>query len=321
MQNNNYSLIYVFISALSMFVCNGCVHTMAPKLPRELSASAVVTYSKNEFEADRNDYRKAVAAGDMSRALLLRNQIAYRVMADIESSYGGFETNLTASRAGIQTTSDAIQLGMTAASTVVGSSDVKDLLTASLSAFKGTSLSFDKNYFQEKTTEALISQMRASRQVLQARLLLSLGTRDVSSYPLDAAWIDLVDYYYSGTVPSALVAIATKAGSDATQASAKVDAAVKALTPATPAQAKQAVDIRTVYNDLSAQVASSDSTTASTALQKLRTILEAAGYNPPPNAAGQDLLALFRQAMHDASIDDSKLAALSAAVQAAQIKQ
>lgn len=307
-------------SALFALVSFGCIRTMAPKLPPELRAPTAVSYSQRDFESDTNEYRKAAAGGDMTRALLVRNQIAYRVMGDIESSYGQFETKLTTNRAGIQTTSDAIQLGMSAASTVIAGTDIKDLLNASLSAFKGTSLSFDKNYFQEKTTEALISQMRASRQTLQARLLLSLGTRDVASYPFEAVWIDLVDYYYSGTVPSALVAIATKAGSDANQASAKVDAAVKALTPATPAQAKQSVDIRAAYTKIASELGSPDPIIASTASQILLAILQGAGYNPLPTATGQDLLSLFRQAMHDASTDDAKLAALSAAVQTANIK-
>ena len=149
-----------------------------------------------EFAADVAAYRAAVAnipvdavkgsattSPDLSRALALRNQIAYRVMGDIESSYSKFEMSLTTQRAGFETGSDAVQLGISAAATVVGASDVKDILNASLTAFTGTRTSLDKNFFQEKTTESIISEMRAARKTKQAQLITNLATRDVASYP------------------------------------------------------------------------------------------------------------------------------------------
>ena len=277
-------------------------------------------YPADTFKSDVDKYRSAITAGDQKGALAIRNQMAYRVMADIESSYGAFEMKLSSSRAAQSTLADATTLGLTAATTVVGASDVKDILAATASAFQGTWTSYDKNFFQQKSTEALIAQMRATRRTLQAQLITSLGTRDVTSYPWDAVWIDLIRFYYAGTVPSAMVELATNAGTQATQATEKLNNAVAALTPRTPEQAQAAVDIRGVYQKLAAAVSGSDATAASAAAESLRKILTDAGYTLAAGENGVSLLADFRKAMADASTDNDKLAKLSQAVAAAGVK-
>ncbi len=295
----------------------GCGSPLAPRIPRELGAPSLEIYSQSDFKTDADAYRKAIQSGDLATAQTLRNQIAYRVMADVESGYGKFEQSLTSQRAAFETGSDAVQLGITAATTVVGVGDVKDMLAASLSAFQGTRLSYDKNWFRDKTTEALLSQMRATRKTKQAQLILSLGTRDVKSYPLEGAWIDLVDFYYAGTVPSALVEIAANAGAKAQDGSDKLNDAIHQLTPTTPAQAVSAADIRDVYDKLAANTA--DPAKSSQAVTTLSQILSKAGYSPAIGASASDLLTLFRQAMNDARTDNAKLASLSSAVKSVNV--
>jgi hypothetical protein len=313
-----FHLLVMCVGA-TMLNCGCLPRTMAPSVPKEMSASSV-SYHKKDFDADVAAYKAKFSTSDWSSAEALRNQIAYKVMGDIENSYGMFEVKLTTNRAAIMTSSDAVQLGLAAATGVVGSVDVKDILAASLTAFQGTRTSFDKHYFQEKTTEALIAQMRASRRSLQARLMLNLGTRDVRSYPFEAAWMDLVQYYYAGTVPSALTELASKAGSDAQAAGIEVKEAAEQLTPATPKQAKQAVSIRDEYEKLNSAVNSGNQAVANKAIQTLRAILTKTGYRFDENATGQQLLELFRQAMSDAATDDDKLGKLSTAVEEAVSK-
>ena len=209
-----------------------------------------------------------------------------------------------------------MQLGLTAATTVVGASDVKDILSATSTAFHGTWTSVDKNFFRDKTTEAIISQMRATRKTKQAQIITNLANRDAASYPLDAAWIDLVDFYYAGTVPSALVEIASNAGSNAQQADADLNSAIAKA-------AKQAISIRTAYQKLSAAATGTDQTAKDSAVKSLKVILKTAGYTFDDNATPADLLALFRKAMSDADPDadpkGEKLKALNDAVAAANL--
>ncbi len=302
-----------------LLMAAGCGSTMGPRLPRELSAPSLLIYSQADFKRDADAYHAAIQSKDLAGAQALRNQIAYRVMADVESGYGQFEMRLTSQRATFETASDAIQLGITAATTVVGVGDVKDILAASLSAFQGTRLSYDKNWYREKTTEALLSQMRATRKTKQAQLILSLGTRDVVSYPLEAAWIDLVDFYYAGTVPSALVEIATTAGADAKVGAGKLNDAIAQMTPV-----KQSISNRTAYERLKAALAGTDDAKKDSAIKALHSILIDTGYSPDANATGEELLRLLRKAMSDTDPDidtkGEKLKALSAAVAAANVQ-
>lgn len=286
---------------------------MGPKMPQELASPSIEVYSSNDFKNDVQKYRDAVRDKDLATALTLRNQIAYHVMADVESSYCKFEMSLTSSRATQQTLSDATVLGMTAATGLVGASDVKDILAATSSAFQGSWQSYDKNFFREKTTESIVSQMRTTRKTLQAQLITSLGTRDVSSYPWDAVWIDLVDFYYAGTVPSALIGISGSTGASAEVATTKLSDAVAALTPCTPTQAKQFVSIRSAYAKLEAAVNGQDSEKSAGAVLSLQKILKAVGVTPNPSGKGADLLAQFHQAITGANCGE-KLDALNAAV-------
>lgn len=305
---------------VALLPTTGCRSNMGPKMPKELGAPALYLYPKDQFQQDVQTYRTDVASGQLDAAKAMRNQMAYRVMADIESNYGSFEMKLSSGRAIQATLADATTLGLTAATTVVGASDVKDILAATGTAFQGTWTSYDKNFFQQKTTEALIAQMRASRKTKLAQLITGLATRDVTSYPWDAVWIDLVDFYYAGTVPSAMVEIASNAGSNAQTATEKLNNAMAALTPRTPAQAQEAVDIRGAFTKLAAAINGQDAAAASTAAAKVRKILTDAGYSPTSDENGAALLADLRKAMADASADNDKLAKLSQAIAAADVK-
>lgn len=182
-------------------------------------------------------------------------------------------------------------------------------------AFQGTRLSFDKNFFEEKTTEALVSQMRASRTTLKAQILRSLSRRDVNSYPLEAAWMDIVSYYHAGTIPSALVDIAAKAGNDAAKGSQDLKEAIQELTPATPEQAKQAVSIRTEYQQLSAAISSGDPAKVQEASATLHRIMDDAEITYDHAAQPAELLAALRKAMAAAADDKAVLKKLNAAVE------
>ncbi len=294
----------------------GCLR-VAPKLPRTLGSPAPLAYSPAAFDADVSRYRTALSAADQTAARTQRDAIVYRVLAQVDAAYGAFEVNLNVRRAGAQTGADAAQLGLTAAATVTGASGVKDILSATATALGGTRLSFDKNYFEQKTTESLVSQMRASRLALKAQLLLNLAKRDVSSYPLEAAWVDLIGYYYAGTIPSALVEIANRTGSDAVRAGQDLQDVVRELRPATPAQAEQSLDVRAAYDTLSRGISAGRPDEVVRSNDALRRILREAGIAFEETASPADLLARMRDAMAAAAEDPTLSQRLADAVRSA----
>jgi hypothetical protein len=292
----------LFVSTLS-----GCFNTMSPTSPKIL-APAITSYPASDYRGDVNAYRIAINAKDYTQARVLRDQIVYRTLADIESAYGRFEVQLTTSRATENVLADTAQLGITAATTVVSASDVKDILAASLSGLQGTQLSVDKNFFREKTTESLISQMRADRKNLEAQIVSRLAAQDVipttdpttkasvAAYSLDAAWIDVTQYYYAGTVPSALVSIATATGNNATKAATNLSNTVQALTPATAAQAKQGIDVSRAFEKLSGDALSDNTAVSAPAIKSLQNILKAIGITPAASGKAQELIDQLTQA-------------------------
>jgi hypothetical protein len=314
---------------LLLGAASGC-HTLGPKMPKVLGAPAVVSYSTDSFKNDVNEYRGYIDNSikdtgptrdqDLVKARAKRDEIAYRVMAEIELDYGRFEMTLTTNRALFQTGSDIVQLGLAAAIAVTPAGDVTDILAASLAGFKGTTLSIDKNFFEQKTTEALISQMRANRKTIQAQLLKSLATRDVTVYPLESVWVDLVDFYYAGTVPSALVSMASNAGSEATAAKKNLEDTVKGLPATTHAQALQAIDVRDEMDKLETDAASTDPKVSQPAITSLRAILVAIGKPVAANISVDDLVNECDAAMAEANGDPEKKKAMTAAVLAAKSK-
>jgi len=287
----------ILSATLALSPVLGCMR-FAPKMPKNLSSPAPILYTPGEFDRDVQTYRTAVKSRDAETARTERNQIVFRIMAQIEAAYGHFEASLTTSRAAALTSADAAQLGLTAAATVVGAAGVKNILTATATALGGTRLSFDKNFFEQKTTESLIAQMRASRKTQQAQMLRGLATRDVQSYPLENAWTDLVRFYYAGTIPSALVEISSKAGADAVKADGDLKDTIRELTPVTPRQARQALDTRSAFERLSRDLTGADPAVRQRAAADLRSVLDRIGLPAKPGETSpDDLLASLRGAM------------------------
>src|SRR6185312_1132180 len=162
-------------SALTLLV--GCIHINRPNVPSVVDSTA--EYSVNDFQSDYKTYTSLATAGDsdsLNKARVLRDHMVNRVEVDIEKGYREFEQSMTSTRAGFQTGADVVELGLSAAIGTVGAVDVKDLLAASLTGFKGTRLSFDKNVFREKTTEILISRMQGARDGVRNRITQKLAS-------------------------------------------------------------------------------------------------------------------------------------------------
>jgi len=205
------------IVALPLCGLAGCIHINRPAVPVTVSPRGQGAYSAADFKAAYAQYQAAVKAGQFDQAKVERDAMINRIEVDIESNYREYEGKLEATRAALTTVGDATELGVSAAIGVVGATDVKDLLSAALTSLKGSRLSFDKNFFREKTTEILISKMEASRDAIRNRITQKMDL-DVGKYPFEEAWRDLVEFFYAGTLQSAIVQLGNDAGAAAAAA-------------------------------------------------------------------------------------------------------
>jgi hypothetical protein len=183
-----------------------------------------IQYSINEFEADYKAYKDLVRNGDEASLVLartFRDSMIDRIRVDVEMNYREYEARIFIGRATGDSIADFLELGLALATTITNGERAKTVLGAVSTAFKGNRLSLDKNFFREKTIETIISKMQGTREKVKTRILQNMLQAPVKSYSFEAAWTDLVEYFYAGTLEGAIQALAVDAGADAAQAKAK----------------------------------------------------------------------------------------------------
>src|SRR5258708_7750053 len=205
-----------------------------------------------------------------------RDAMIGMIEVDIEMNYQEFVSRLSESRAAINTAADMTQLGLSAAIGVASGVDVKDILSATLTAFQGSRLSFDKNFFREKATEVLVSQMEASRESIRNRITSTVASMDAKQYMFEEAWRDLVEFFYAGTLESALIQLNNQAGSNAASEKAQAKS-IDIRRAATAADADAAVRIRSNYARLYADALGKDVAKSDAAIKTAKDILIALG--------------------------------------------
>ena len=187
-----------------------------PKVPG-LFTSAAFLYTDEEFSRDYAAYKSTiVVCADPTpprecMAKNLRDSIINRIAVDIELNYREYISELYFGRAGTNVGLDALELGLAMGATVAGAEGTKTVLAAILSAVKGTRLSFDKHIFMEKTTPIIIARMEILRESVETDIQRKMSL-SVSQYPLEEAWVDLVDLFYSGTLQAGIQALSSDTG-------------------------------------------------------------------------------------------------------------
>ena len=208
--------LIIILASLTALVCfiTGCA-SHQPVIPHALSAAGVLgRYSTNRFEVDYAKYLGLIGEAKTNEARLVRDRMVDAIRIEIEMQYRTFEQDFYKGRAEISWVSDMTELGLSAATAVVGGEATKAALGAILTGFKGARLSAEKNFFREKTTEVVVSAMQAERSRKLALILQKMGL-GVDQYPFEDAAVDLVEFFYAGTVEGALQNLAIETGQKA----------------------------------------------------------------------------------------------------------
>lgn len=209
--------VALFLATLCLSGCAGS-QLNRPRVPRLLGpTSPMVLYTDAEFTKDYAEYKAAVvkcaepSALQECQAKLLRNSIINRIKLDIELNYREYVGQLFVGRAGASVGLDALELGLATAATLAGASGTKTVLAGILTGTKGIRLSFDKNFFAEKTTPILISRIETLRDAIKNDIGVQM-TLSIAEYPLEEAWNDLVELFYAGTLQGGIQALSADTG-------------------------------------------------------------------------------------------------------------
>ena len=188
---------------------------------------------------------------------------------------------------------DMAELGMSAATTVVGGAATKAAIGAVLTGFKGARLSAEKNFFREKSTEVVVAAMQAERSKKLA-LILQKMDQGVDRYPFEDAAVDLVEFFYVGTVEGALQNLVIETGERAKTEKAALHTVqvVRArIAAVSAAELKLTQDMQIRMNEI---MVAKNILAAQAVLKKL-------GVTVADNQAIEQLLTEFRKTPYDAA--------------------
>ena len=183
----------------------GCLHFDRPAIPAVIGGTsgptpAPANYTLASYDADLKNYTDTKNPQEKQP---LRDKLVYSVVAEIDYAFGNFESRLFLDQGAFRVGSDFLSLGLAAGSTITPAARTKTVLSALIAGTTGTSLSLDKNFFQQQTIQALVSSMEANRDGIKTNILKQL-TLGVDKYPFEAARSDLIKYYFAGTLVSGL---------------------------------------------------------------------------------------------------------------------
>jgi hypothetical protein len=151
-----------------------------------------------------------------------RNEFIARRLALYDLEYLRFTQNFRLGRAEADTLFDHAMLGLSLATTLSSGEDTKTALGAIMTALTGGRASIEKNFYADKTSSAMVSQMTAERKAALVPILDG-ASKPIEKYSMDSAFRDLNAYRAAGTVDGALEAFQKAAAKKDEVASAAIE--------------------------------------------------------------------------------------------------
>lgn len=143
-----------------------------------------------------------------------RNRIVYDMIYLINEYYDAYEMSWYATSVGTEGVADLLSLGTSLAGATTGDAGLKAMLAAITSGFTGTKMAVQKHVLQDQSITMIIHTMRQARQDkltdIRGKLVSGTNLTSVSVYPLQAAVVDVQEYFYAGTLLGAIQSILGK---------------------------------------------------------------------------------------------------------------
>ena len=153
-----------------------------------------------------------------------RNRFMSGRLVQIDLQYLRFIRTLTSDKQQLDAAADIASLSLNLAGTLVGGANAKTNLAAAAAGIGGVKTTIDKDFYYEKSIEALVATMNARRKEVLIQILTGLSS-SIEQYPFERAIIDLQQYYLAGTLNGAVQFINTRAA----ESEAKSDKTINVL--------------------------------------------------------------------------------------------
>jgi hypothetical protein len=246
-----------------------------------------------------------------------RDAVVYRRLEVIDINYYDFESKLTTAYNLLDVGADLTALILNGLGATTGVATTKAALAAASAGVIGAKGAINTDIFYQKTLPALITQMRANRQTVLVTIKTGLQSA-VAKYSLDAALMDVSNYYVAGTLPSAVAQVTAQAGTSLQKANA--DLAVvqgAAFLPSYPARVSLETQVSNLTNAQALAVFKSMQQYISTRSAFVQNTLNAADPNGLAATNGASAKALLRMWVSIDPLDAALEAHWTAAINAA----
>lgn len=212
--HHNKKLALVMVATVMVSACSSLRNGGSPDPSFDLSAD--LEQISKEFESATNisNFYKTAAA-DRADA---RNRFISGRLVQIDLQYLRFIRTLTSDKQQLDAATDIANMTLNLAGTLVGGARAKTNLAATAAGIGGAKTTIDKDFYYEKSIEALVATMNARRKEVLLPILSGLGT-SIDQYPFERALTDLHQYYLAGTLNGAIHFI----NAQAAQSEAKSD--------------------------------------------------------------------------------------------------
>ena len=139
-----------------------------------------------------------------------RNRFISGRLVQVDLRYLRFIKTLTSDKQQLDSATDIANLALNLAGTLVGTARAKTNLAAAAAGIGGAKTTIDKDFYYEKSIDALVATMNAKRKEVLVGILTGLAT-PLDQYPFERAVTDLQQYYLAGTLNGAIRFIHTEA--------------------------------------------------------------------------------------------------------------
>jgi uncharacterized membrane protein YiaA len=190
-------------AALALAGCKTIGNGGAPEPAFDIDADLKALSSQFSSSTSVSSYYAQAAAGGTA-AVTARNRFITGRLVQIDLQYIQFIRSLTSDKQRLDTAGDLLNLTLNVAGTLTGGERAKANLAAAATALNGTKTTVDKQYFYEKSMDALVGTMNAKRKTVLVGILTGLATKTVEEYPFELALTQLNEYYMAGTLNGAI---------------------------------------------------------------------------------------------------------------------
>lgn len=281
------------IGFLCILLIGGCSTFRFAPPPPTLYTKDI--YTPDKYQADLIVYQKPdTTVTDRTR---YRDKIVYSTASEIDKNYSKFKNSFFGERAATETSLDIVQIGLSSTGTLAGGQTV-NILSAISTGLAGSRLSFNKNFFKEKTPDILLSRMDALRAEQWSKIYLKLNNSLDDTYSLYEAERDLVAYYEKGSLQAAFQNIIAESGAAQQKADTEIKNRIRAkygefMGPL--ATASELAEIKELYKEFIELESSARETQAEKIIKEFKKLDPVTRINPRyPNASeAQNVMYLF----------------------------